>query len=78
MAHDAIFLSNRRTPKIVKRGEKYEPKPSEGKIESRRHLTKEEEAKIAKGQWLRVNKNGDTPGDKDYKKKKSKVRPQLN
>lgn len=76
--HDAIFLAGRRTPKIVKRGEKYDPKPSEGKIESRRHLTDEEEKVIARGDWLRVNERGETPGDPGYLSKKSKVRPQLN
>lgn len=78
MSHDAIFLSNRRTPKIVSHGKKYDPKPSEGKATKRRALTADEEKKIRGGQWLRVNENGDTPSDKTYMDKKSKVRPQLN
>lgn len=76
--HDLIFLTNRRTPKVVPKGEKYEPTEAEGKIESRRAATEEEEKTIANGDWLRVNSNGDTPGDSNYMNKKSKVRPQLN
>jgi hypothetical protein len=75
--HDAIFLTNRRTPKIVKRGERYTPKPSEGKIVKRRRLTADEEKVIARGDWLRVNQRGEKPGDSGYMKKRSKVRPQL-
>lgn len=75
---DILFLENRRTPKIVKRGERYQPKPSEGRITKRRHATEDEEKVIRRGGWLRVNERGEKPGDSGYMKKKSKVRPQLN
>lgn len=78
-AHDLIFLENRRTPKVVSRGAKYKPKPSEGKIVKRRKANAEEEKTIAKGDWVRVAKDGSRPGDAGYKSKnKSKIRPHLN
>lgn len=75
-AHDVIFLENRRTPKIVPKGEKYEPSEAEGKIKKRRAATEEEEKTISRGDWVRVNEQGDKPSDPGYKRKKSKVRPQ--
>lgn len=77
MAHDLIFLSNRRTPKVVKKGAKYKPKPSEGRIVRRRAANESEEKTIRNGGWVRVNQRGEKPGDSGYMKKKSKVRPQL-
>lgn len=76
--HDLIFLENRRTPKVVPEGQKYEPKESEGKIAKRRAATEEEERVIRRGDWVRVNEKGEKPGDSGYMKKKSKVRPQNN
>ncbi len=78
-AHDVIFLENRRTPKIVPKGKKYDAKPSEGKIERRRPANAEEEKTIRSGGWVRVNVHGKKPGDSDYKSgKRSKIRPQNN
>ncbi len=77
--HDLIFLENRRTPKVVPEGKKYEPKPSEGKVKKRRKATADEEKTIRNGEWVRVNEHGKTPKDSDYKSsKKSKIRPQNN
>jgi len=76
MAHDIIFVENRRTPVVRPKGKPYEAKPSEGKITKRRPATAEEEKVIARGDWVRVNEKGDKPGDSGYKSKKSKVRPQ--
>jgi 2'-5' RNA ligase len=76
--HDLIFLENRRTPKVVSRGAKYDPKPSEGRIVRRRKANADEERTIARGDWVRVNEKGDKPSDPGYMRKKSKVRPQLN
>lgn len=78
MSRDVLFLENRRTPKIVKKGESYEPTEAEGKIKSRRAATEEEEKTISRGDWVRVNEHGDKPGDPGYKRKKSKVRPNPN
>lgn len=77
MAHDLIWIENRRTPKVVSEGDKYEPKESEGKIVKRRKATAEEEKTIANGDWVRVNKADEKPSDSGYKDKKSKVRPNL-
>lgn len=76
--HDLLFLENRRTPKVVSKGAKYEPKPSEGKIVRRREATADEERTIANGGWVRVNEKGKKPGQSGYMDKKSKVRPQHN
>ena len=76
--HDVLFLENRRTPKVVPRGKKYTPKPSEGRIVKRRKATKDEEKTIAKGDWLRVAKDGKKPSDPGYKRDNpSKIRPNL-
>jgi len=76
--HDLLFLENRRTPKVVPRGQRYTPKPSEGRITKRRHATKDEERVIARDDWLRVNQDGKKPGQPGYMDRRSKVRPQLN
>lgn len=77
--HDLLFLENRRTPKIVPKGDKYEPTEAEGKITKRRAATEEEEETISKGDWVRVNEDGKKPGDDGYKEDRpSKVRPQNN
>jgi hypothetical protein len=76
--HELLFLENRRTPKVVSKGARYKPKPSEGRITRRRPATAEEEKTIARGDWVRVNERGDKPGDKRYMDKKSKVRPHQN
>lgn len=76
--HDVIFLENRRTPKVVSKGARYQPKPSEGRITKRRAATADEEKVIARGDWVRVNERGEKPGDPGYMRKKSKVRPQNN
>ena len=76
--HDVLFLENRRTPKVVPRGKRYEPKPSEGRIVKRRRATAEEEKIIARGDWLRVNQDGKKPGQPGYMERRSKVRPQHN
>ena len=76
--HDVLFLENRRTPKVVPKGKRYQPKPSEGRITKRRAATADEEKVIARGDWLRVNEKGKKPGDPGYMDKKSKVRPQHN
>ena len=78
MAHDLIWVENRRTPKVVSKGAKYEPKPSEGRITKRRAANADEERTIRNGGWVRVNDKGDKPGKPGYMKKKSKVRPQHN
>lgn len=76
--HDVLFLENRRTPKVVPRGKKYTPKPSEGRIVKRRKATADEEKTIAKGDWLRVAKDGKKPSDPGYKRDNpSKIRPNL-
>lgn len=75
--HDAVFLSGRRTPKIVKRGERYRPSEAEGRIVKRRPCTQEEERTIRNGGWVRVNVDGKRPGDPGYKDRKSKIRPNL-
>ena len=77
-AHELVWLENRRTPKVVSEGAKYEPTEAEGKIVRRRKANAEEEKTIAKGDWVRVNEHGDKPSDSGYKRKKSKVRPQKN
>ena len=74
-AHDLVWLENRRTPKVVKKGEKYEPTDAEGKITRRAPASEQDEKDIASGDWVRKNEHGDKPGDPGYKRKKSKVRP---
>jgi len=78
--HDLIWWSNRRTPSVVPKGKPAAEvrKPSYGKVTKRRKATAAEEKQIANGQWVRVNENGDRPGDPNYKKKKSAIRPQHN
>lgn len=77
MAHDLIWLSNRNTPKVVSRGAKYKPKPSEGRIVRRRKANASEERTISKGGWVRVDRKGRKPGSKKGYGTGSKVRPQF-
>lgn len=77
-AHDLVWVEGRRTPKVVKKGERYKPSEKEGRITKRRAATAEEEKTISRGDWVRVNEHGDKPSDSGYKRKKSKVRPQKN
>jgi hypothetical protein len=61
-------------------GKKEPSKPTAGsgkKIVKSRMANAEEEKKIAKGEWLRVDKNGNTPASKTYGTGSS-VRPQMN
>lgn len=77
MAHDLVWLSNRNTPKVVSRGSKYKPKPSEGRIVRRRKANASEEKTISKGGWVRVDRKGRKPGSKKGYGTGSKVRPQF-
>lgn len=76
--HRLIFLSGRNTPKVVTAGtgKRYKPKPSEGKVVRSRPATAAEERTIAKGRWVRVDRNGKRPGQKGYGTG-SKIRPQF-
>ncbi len=81
-SHDLIFYENRRTPEVVAKGAKGTrggAGTKAGKVIKRRAATKDEEKKIANGDWVRVEPGGKTPNDAGYKDaKKSKVRPQHN
>jgi len=74
--HRLIWLSGRNTPKVVTAGTKYTPKPSEGKVVKSRAANADEERTIAKGKWVRVDKNGKKAGQSGYGTG-SKVRPQF-
>jgi hypothetical protein len=76
--HDLIFLEGRRTPKVVSRGARYTPKRSEGRIVKRRKANADEERAIARGDWVRVNRDGKKPGQPGYMERRSRVRPQHN
>ena len=58
-------------------GSKAKKKPSEGKVVKSRPATAAEEKQIAKGTWVRVDRNGKKAGQKGYGTG-SKVRPQFN
>ena len=76
--HRLVWYEGRNTPKVTTPGKT--PKPSANsnkKVVKSRMATAEEEKKIAKGQWLRVDKNGNTPSSKTYGTGSS-VRPQFN
>jgi hypothetical protein len=79
--HDVIFYEGRRTPEVVAKGAKGKKGGAgtkAGKVVKRRAATAEEEKAIARGDWLRVNRDGKKPGDGGYMKRKSKIRPQNN
>lgn len=73
--HDLIFYSARSTPQVVLRDAAAKPKKGYGEITKRRRASEEEEAKIEKGIWVRVDEDGNTPGDENYKK--TQYRPNL-
>lgn len=75
---DLIFYKNRNTPRVVPSGSKGKHKPSEGPVVSRRPATASEQKTISRGDWLRVDKKGRTPGAKGGYGTGSKVRPQFN
>ena len=77
MAHDLVWLSNRNTPKVVSKGARYKPKPSEGRIVRRRAANASEEKTIARGGWVRVDRKNRRPGSKKGYGTGSKVRPQF-
>lgn len=79
--HDLIWYENRRTPEVVAKGAKGKKGgagTAAGKVVKRRPATAEEEKKMRGGKWLRVNRDGKTPGQPGYMERKSKVRPQNN
>ena len=82
MAHDLIFYKNRRTPEVVPAGgsgKKGGAGTAAGPVVRRRPASAEEEKVIARGDWVRVNRYGNTPKDDTYKTGvKSKIRPQNN
>lgn len=75
--HRLVWYANRNTPKVVAVGKTATKKPSEGKVVKSRAATAAEEKQIAKGTWVRVDRNGKKPGQKGYGTG-SKVRPQFN
>lgn len=75
---DLIFYKNRNTPRVVPSGSAGKHKPSEGPVVSRRPATASEQKTISRGDWLRVDKKGRTPGSKGGYGTGSKVRPQFN
>lgn len=78
--HRLVWYEGRNTPKVLSVGKKKPSKPTAGsdkKVVESRPATAEEEKKIAKGQWLRVDKKGRKPSDSSYGTG-SKVRPQFN
>ena len=78
--HRLVWYEGRNTPKVLAVGKSKPSKPTAGskkKVVKSRMATKAEEAKIAKGQWLRVDRNGNTPSSKTYGTGSS-VRPQFN
>lgn len=76
--HDLLWVSGRRTPKVVPRGKRYTPTEAEGRIVKRRKANADEERTIARGDWVRVAKDGKKPSDPGYKKKNpSRIRPKL-
>lgn len=77
-SHDLIWVENRRSPKVVSKGAKYEPSEAEGKIVKRAAADERDERDIAAGRWVRKNRDGKRPGDSGYMDRKSKVRPQHN
>ena len=78
--HDLLYWERRRTPSVVPKGKPAHrvKKPSYGKVVKRRPATAEEEKTIRSGGWVRVNEKGEKPSDPNYKKSKSKMRPQHN
>ena len=80
--HSLIWYENRRTPEVVKKGERGEKGgagTAAGKVVKRRDATEEEERMIARGDWVRVTPSGKKPSDPGYKAdKRSKVRPKFN
>ena len=75
--HRLIWYQNRNTPRVVTAGSKAKKKPSEGKVVKSRPATAAEEKQIAKGNWVRVDRNGKKAGQKGYGTG-SKIRPQFN
>ena len=75
---DLIFYKNRNTPRVVPSGAAGKHKASEGPVVSRRPATAQEQRTISRGDWLRVDKKGRTPGSKGGYGTGSKVRPQFN
>ena len=75
--HRLVWYQNRNTPRVVTVGKSAKKKPSEGKVVKSRPATAAEEKQIAKGTWVRVDRNGKKPGQKGYGTG-SKVRPQFN
>ena len=75
--HRLVWLENRNTPKVLPAGSgPYKPKPSEGKVVKSRQANAQEEATIAKGGWVRVDKTGKKASDPSYGTG-SKIRPQF-
>lgn len=70
-----VYYANRSTPQVVKNGQKAKPKAGYGKVVKTRKATKEEEAQLRKGKWIRTRKDGKKPGDKGAQR--SKYRPHL-
>lgn len=73
--YDLVFYSNRSTPEVVVRGREPNPKSGYGKQTKRRAATEEETKVIRRGDWLRVDAEGNKPSSKDYKT--TKYRPWL-
>lgn len=74
--HRLTWYSNRNTPVVTKVGNRVKPKPSWGKRVKSRPANASEERTIAKGKWVRVDRNGKRAGQKGYGTG-SKIRPQF-
>lgn len=75
--HDLIFFEKRSTPKVIGTGKPFKAPESYGKQTRRRPATAEEEKKIARGDWLRVDQSGKKGGQPGYKKTRMAGREHL-
>ena len=76
--HKLVWFTKRSTPMVLPADQpvpgKDERPEGYGDVEGYRKCTEDEEKQIARGDWVRISKDGSKPGDPNYKR--SQYRPQ--
>ena len=78
MSYTLTWYQGRNTPAVTKPGQARKKKKGEGNVVKQRQATADEAAKLNRGDWLRVDKHGRTPGGSSGYGTGSSVRPQFN
>lgn len=78
MSYTLTWYKGRNTPAVTKPGQSRKKKQGEGAIVKQRQANSSEVAKLNRGDWLRVDKHGRTPGGSGGYGTGSSVRPQFN